>query len=62
MPFANGRPNGPPRDILGDFLAPDESVSYGRPVGVAICASPGHAPCLLVVDDVGDVIWRVVGA
>jgi glucose/arabinose dehydrogenase len=26
---------GPPRDILSGFLAPDESVSYGRPVGVA---------------------------
>ena len=36
VPFANGRPAGPPRDILTGFLAPDERVSYGRPVGVAI--------------------------
>src|SRR5262249_61848231 len=35
VPFENGRPSGPPRDILTGFLAPDEKVSYGRPVGVA---------------------------
>ncbi len=57
-PFAAGRPSGPPRDILTGFLAPDESVSYGRPVGVAI----GPGGCLLVADDVGDVIWRVSAA
>jgi hypothetical protein len=55
VPFANGRPAGPPRDILTGFLAPDERVSYGRPVGVAI----GPDGSLLVADDVGDVIWRV---
>ena len=58
VPFANGRPSGPPRDILTGFLAPDERVSYGRPVGVAI----GADGSLLVADDVGDVIWRVTGA
>jgi len=57
VPFANGRPAGPPRDILTGFLAPDERVSYGRPVGVAI----GPDGSLLVADDVGDVIWRVTG-
>ena len=36
VPFANGRPAGPPRDILTGFLAPDERVSYGRPVGVTL--------------------------
>jgi glucose/arabinose dehydrogenase len=56
VPFANGRPAGPPRDILWGFLAPDESVSFGRPVGVAI--GPDRKS-LLVADDVGDVIWRV---
>ena len=56
VPFANGRPAGSPRDILWGFLAPDESVSYGRPVGVAI--GPDKKS-LLVADDVGDVIWRV---
>jgi glucose/arabinose dehydrogenase len=55
VPFANGRPVGPPRDILTGFLAPDERVSYGRPVGVAI----GPDGSVLVADDVGDVIWRV---
>jgi glucose/arabinose dehydrogenase len=55
VPFANGRPAGPPRDILAGFLAPDERVSYGRPVGVAI----GPDGSLLVADDVGNAIWRV---
>jgi uncharacterized Fe-S cluster protein YjdI len=36
VPFAGGRPAGPSGDILSGFLAPDEKVSYGRPVGVAI--------------------------
>jgi hypothetical protein len=58
VPFANGRPSGPPRDILTGFLAPDERESYGRPVGVTI----GPDGSLLVADDVGDVIWRVTGA
>ena len=57
VPFANGRPSGPPRDILSGFLAPDERVSYGRPVGVAI----GPDGSVLMADDVGDVIWRVTG-
>ena len=59
IPFANGRPVGPPRDILSGFLAPDERESYGRPVGVAI-GSDGRS--LLMADDVGNVIWRVTGA
>jgi glucose/arabinose dehydrogenase len=58
VPFTNGKPSGPPRDILSGFLAPDEKVSYGRPVGVTLTA--GGA--LLVADDVGDVIWRVTPA
>jgi glucose/arabinose dehydrogenase len=57
VPFANGQPAGPPRDILSGFLAPDERVSYGRPVGVAL----GPDGSLLMADDVGDVIWRVTG-
>ena len=57
VPFENGRPSGPPRDILTGFLAPDERESYGRPVGVTI----GPDGSLLVADDVGDVIWRVTG-
>jgi glucose/arabinose dehydrogenase len=58
VPFADGRPAGPPRDILSGFLAPDERVSYGRPVGVTI----GPDGSVLMADDVGDVIWRVTGA
>lgn len=55
VPFENGRPSGPPRDILSGFLSPDERASYGRPVGVSL----GPDGALLVADDVGDVIWRV---
>uniref|UniRef100_UPI00055C9B98 PQQ-dependent sugar dehydrogenase n=1 Tax=Rhizobium fredii TaxID=380 RepID=UPI00055C9B98 len=57
VPFVNGCPAGPPRDILTGFLSPDERASYGRPVGVTI----GPDGSLLVADDVGDVIWRVTG-
>ncbi|MBR0696676.1 sorbosone dehydrogenase family protein [Bradyrhizobium lablabi] len=57
VPFENGRPSGPARDILSGFLAADEKVSYGRPVGVAL----GPDGSLLVADDVGNVIWRVTG-
>jgi hypothetical protein len=55
VPFENGRPAGPPRDILSGFLAPDELMSYGRPVGVTL----GPDGSLLVADDVGNAIWRV---
>lgn len=58
VPFAGGRPSGPPRDLLWGFLSADEKSAYGRPVGVAIGAD-GRS--LLVADDVGDVIWRVTG-
>lgn len=58
VPFVDGRPAGPARDILSGFLAPDERESYGRPVGVTL----GPDGALLVADDVGDVIWRVTGA
>jgi glucose/arabinose dehydrogenase len=58
VPFENGQPSGPPRDILSGFLSPDERVSYGRPVGVALGADRRS---LLMADDVGNVIWRVTG-
>jgi glucose/arabinose dehydrogenase len=58
VPFSNGRPVGPSREILSGFLAPDEKSSFGRPVGVAL----GPDGSLLVADDVGNVIWRVTGA
>jgi glucose/arabinose dehydrogenase len=59
IPFANGKPAGPPRDILSGFLAADEKESYGRPVGVTLGADRRS---LLMADDVGNVIWRVTGA
>ena len=59
VPFENGAPNGPPRDILSGFLSKDEKLAYGRPVGVAI-GPDGRS--LLMADDVGDVIWRVTAA
>jgi glucose/arabinose dehydrogenase len=55
VPFAAGKPSGPPHDILWGFLSPDERYSYGRPVGVVLAPGGG----ILVADDVGDVIWRV---
>ncbi|WP_244935076.1 PQQ-dependent sugar dehydrogenase [Acuticoccus sediminis] len=59
VPFENGRPSGPPRDILSGFLSADEKLAYGRPVGVAIGAD---GKSLLMADDVGDIIWRVTDA
>ncbi len=55
VPFEDGMPSGPPQDILTGFLnAEDEAM--GRPVGVAIDTSGA----LLVADDVGNKVWRVV--
>jgi glucose/arabinose dehydrogenase len=56
VPFAGGRPAGKPIDVLTGFLSP-EGDAYGRPVGVAIDGKGA----LLVADDVGNVVWRVVG-
>jgi glucose/arabinose dehydrogenase len=58
VPFANGKPVGTKQDVLTGFLSPDEKLSYGRPVSVAV-ARDGS---VLMCDDVGDVIWRVTGA
>lgn len=58
VPFENGKPSGPPRDILWGFLADDEKHAFGRPVGVTL----GPRNTLLVADDVGNVIWSVRGA
>ena len=59
VPFENGKPSGPSRDILSGFLSRDEKRAYGRPVGV--CIGP-DGKSLLMADDVGDVIFRVTGA
>jgi len=57
VPFANGRPNGMPQDVLTGFLD-DDGNARGRPVGVVF----DRGGALLVADDVGNVIWRVSGA
>ncbi|MBB2170265.1 sorbosone dehydrogenase family protein [Gluconacetobacter aggeris] len=58
VPFADGRPSGPPRDVLTGFLTADEDHVHGRPVGLALDKSGA----LLVADDVGNTVWRVTGA
>jgi glucose/arabinose dehydrogenase len=55
VPFADGRPSGPPQAFLTGFLSKDGDA-YGRPVGVALDGKGA----LLVADDVGNVVWRVV--
>jgi glucose/arabinose dehydrogenase len=54
VPFADGRPAGPPEDVLTGFVSADGDA-WGRPVGVAV----DKAGALLVADDVGNVVWRV---
>lgn len=54
--FKDGKPSGPPRDLLSGFKSEDEKLAYGRPVGVTLGAD---RKCLLMADDVGDVIFRV---
>ncbi|PAP95534.1 PQQ-dependent sugar dehydrogenase [Mesorhizobium wenxiniae] len=55
VPFTGGKPSGPPQDILTGFLSEDDKA-FGRPVGVAI----DRRGALLVADDVGNKVWRVV--
>jgi glucose/arabinose dehydrogenase len=57
VPFKDGRPSGPPADVLTGFLSADGDAQ-GRPVGVAVDASGA----LLVADDVGNTVWRVSAA
>jgi glucose/arabinose dehydrogenase len=54
VPFTEGRPSGPPEEVLTGFLSAD-GKAYGRPVGVAV----DRSGALLVADDVGNAIWRV---
>ena len=57
VPFADGRPSGPPIDVLTGFVDGD-GKAHGRPVGVAI----DKTGALLVADDVGNTVWRVTPA
>jgi glucose/arabinose dehydrogenase len=56
VPFADGKPQGRPIEVLTGFLDKDGNAQ-GRPVGVAI----DKDGALLVADDVGNRIWRVTG-
>jgi glucose/arabinose dehydrogenase len=55
VPFSNGRPSGPAEPFLTGFLDA-KGQALGRPVGVAVDKSGA----LLVADDVGNTVWRVV--
>jgi glucose/arabinose dehydrogenase len=57
VPFADGRPAGPPEDVLTGFLDGD-GHAQGRPVGVAVARDGA----VLVADDVGGAVWRIVPA
>ncbi len=57
VPFAGGKPNGAPQDVLTGFIS-KEGHANGRPVGVAV----DKAGAILLADDVGDVVWRVTPA
>ena len=54
VPFANGRPSGPPIDFVTNFMGKD-GKTRGRPVGVTV--DPRGA--LIVADDLSNTIWRV---
>jgi glucose/arabinose dehydrogenase len=56
VPFASGKPSGPPREFLGGFYADSgKGKVYGRPLGVAVALDGS----LLVADDPANRIWRV---
>lgn len=57
VPFRNGRPAGPPQDVLSGFLTP-KGTAQGRPTGVAL----DRSGALLIADDAGNTVWRVTRA
>jgi glucose/arabinose dehydrogenase len=57
VPFTNGKPSGPPQDVLTGFLSKDGKAN-GRPVGVVV----DKQGAILLADDVGNVIWRITPA
>lgn len=57
IPFADGRPSGPPEDVVTGFLV-DGDQARGRPVGLAIDGTGA----LLIADDTGNSVWRVSAA
>ncbi len=57
VPFLRGKPAGQVEDVLTGFLDRDGNA-FGRPVGLTF----DRSGALLVADDVGNVVWRVVAA
>jgi glucose/arabinose dehydrogenase len=57
VPFTDGKPSGPPQDVLAGFLGKDGHAN-GRPVGVAVDRTGG----ILLADDVGNIVWRITPA
>jgi glucose/arabinose dehydrogenase len=57
VPFRNGRPAGPPIDVVTGFMEAG-GKTFGRPVGVTV--DPRGA--LIVADDLSNTIWRVAPA
>lgn len=57
VPFSAGRPSGQPSVLLTGFLNDDDNAQ-GRPAGVAI----DRRGAVLVADDAGNTIWRVISA
>jgi len=57
VPFANGKPSGPPTDFVTGFVKDAAAGEvYGRPSAVAV-ATDGT---LLVADESGNTVWRVI--
>jgi glucose/arabinose dehydrogenase len=54
VPFKDGHPTGPAKDVVTGFLSNDNHAR-GRPVGLAI----DNQGALLIADDLGNTIWRV---
>ena len=57
VPFRDGHPAGPPRDLLSGFVArdDDQKEAWGRPVGLLQLGDGS----VLVSDDGGNRIWRI---
>ncbi|SJZ87126.1 PQQ-dependent sugar dehydrogenase [Sediminibacterium ginsengisoli] len=58
IPFSNGKPAGKPEDFLTGFIAnAGKQEVYGRPVSLAVLKDGS----MLLADDAGNTLWRIVG-
>ena len=57
MPFEDGKPSGPPQDVLTGFLDDNGEARAARSA-----SRLDKQGALLVADDVGNTIWRVTPA